>query len=44
MSQTTTSTMSFDLSHINMWNGGDVVGFDLATTQYETGGLLVSTE
>ena len=44
MSQTTNSAINFDLSHINMWNGGDAIGFDLATTQYETSGLPISTD
>ena len=43
MSQSANSAINFDLSNINMWNGGDAFGFDLAATQYEAGGLPIST-
>ncbi|MFO1374105.1 MAG: hypothetical protein U1E99_05910 [Agitococcus sp.] len=44
MSQSANSAINFDLSNISMWNGGDAVGFDLATIQHKASGLLISTD
>ncbi|HRH90468.1 MAG TPA: hypothetical protein PLW01_00975 [Agitococcus sp.] len=43
MSQSANSSINFDISNINMWNGGDAVGFDLATIQHEASILPIST-
>jgi hypothetical protein len=40
MSQSANSSINFDLSHINMWNGGDAIGFDLANVIKPSTGLF----
>ncbi len=40
MSQSANSSINFDISNINMWNGGDAVGFDLANVITANTGLF----
>ncbi|HNC03178.1 MAG TPA: calcium-binding protein, partial [Agitococcus sp.] len=40
MSQSANSSINFDLSNINMWNGGDATGFDLANVITANTGLF----